>query len=265
MVEASGSRTGGTASDSTPARRARARYGAAGTSRPAPESDTSDAGGSAGGGGFGDAASAADSAERAAELLRRALGYALGTAQPVTPALLDRPTPCARWDLGRLMAHADDSLRALHQGLTEGTVALYPEPGNGTGGPADPMGPAGGGAGGADPAAAFRLRAARLLGVWTRDGPRHRPVAVADAPLTATALALTGAVEIAVHGWDIARATDRTACPVPAPLAARLLPVARHLVPHAEARRPLFGPEVHLAPGAPPGDRLLALLGRDPG
>ncbi|MEU3194470.1 TIGR03086 family metal-binding protein [Streptomyces sp. NPDC006992] len=219
------------------------------------------------GGGFGEAAyenaaPAEDSAVRAAELLRRALGYALGTAQPVTPSLLDRPTPCARWDLGRLMAHADDSLRALHEGLTEGTVALYPEPGNGTGGPADP---AGDGAGEVDPAAAFRLRAARLLGVWTRDGPRHRPVAVAGAPLTATALALTGAVEIAVHGWDIARATGRTACPVPAPLAARLLPVARHLVPHAEARRPLFGPEVHLAPGAPPGDRLLALLGRDPG
>ena len=62
----------------------------------------------------------------AAGLLERAVGYALGAAQSVTPALLGRPTPCAAWDLGRLMAHLDDSLAALHEGITEGAVALGP-------------------------------------------------------------------------------------------------------------------------------------------
>ncbi|MGI5352822.1 TIGR03086 family metal-binding protein [Streptomyces sp. CA-250714] len=208
-------------------------------------------------GGTRDGGGTRDSTAHAAELLRHAVGYALGTAQCVTPALLHLPTPCTEWDLGGLMAHVDDSLAALHEGIAEGSVALYPERApecaDGTGQAAD-----------ADPAAAFRLRAARLLGAWTAAGPGRRLIVVADAPLTATALALTGAVEMAVHGWDIARATGGADRAIPAPLAARLLPVARQLVPHEGARHPLFAPEVPIAPGAPPGDRLLALLGRDP-
>ncbi|WP_243085415.1 TIGR03086 family metal-binding protein [Streptomyces sp. 891-h] len=190
---------------------------------------------------------------RAAELLRHAVGYALGTAQPVTPALLHRPTPCTEWDLGGLMAHLDDSLAALHEGFAQGTVALHPHPAPGAAGGREP-----------DPAAAFRRRAARLLGAWAAIRQSRRPIVVADAPLTATALALTGAVELAVHGWDIARATGRADRAIPAPLAARLLPIARQLVPHEGARRPLFAPRVPVAPNAPPGDRLLAFLGRDP-
>ncbi|WP_173870504.1 hypothetical protein SALCHL_002636 [Streptomyces albus subsp. chlorinus] len=315
---------------------------------------------------------------QAVELLRHAVGYALGTAQAVTPALLDRPTPCAEWDLRRLMSHLDDSLAALHEGIADGAVALHP-PGGGTaprpGGhgaregtvpyppgptPASGAGPAattsdggpatapgtgrgtgtgtgfrigtgpdstggpqtgptdgtgrgtGAGAGpttgagttsgtrtatgqeavaahtththgvggphgiagdntadevrrvhGADPAGVFRRRAARLLGAWAA-APGRELLTVADAPLTATALALTGAVELAVHGWDIAQATGRPDRPVPAPLAARLLPVARQLVPHEGARPPLFAPEVPVPRDAPPGDRLLAFLGRVP-
>ncbi|MBO8189355.1 TIGR03086 family protein [Streptomyces sp. DW4-2] len=187
-------------------------------------------------------------------MLRHAVGYALGTAQPVTPALLHRPTPCTEWDLGGLMAHLDDSLAALHEGFAQGTVALHPPP----------VPEAAGGRRGPDPAAAFRRRAARLLGAWAAARQSRRPIVVADAPLTATALALTGAVELAVHGWDIARATGRADRAIPAPLAARLLPVARQLVPHEGARRPLFAPRVPVAPNAPPGDRLLGFLGRDP-
>ncbi|WP_181861099.1 TIGR03086 family metal-binding protein [Streptomyces diacarni] len=199
-----------------------------------------------------------DTAEQATELLRRAVGYALGAAQCVTPALLGRPTPCAAWNLGALLSHVDDSLAALHEGITEGAVALHPhdhEPG-----PAAVAAPRPG----PDPAAAFRRRAARLLGAWAGARPGVRIVAVADAPLTATALALTGAVELAVHGWDIAWSTGHPERAVPGPLAARLLPVARHLVPHDGTRHPLFGPRLPLPDDAPSADRLLAFLGRAP-
>ncbi|MGY1436156.1 TIGR03086 family metal-binding protein [Streptomyces reniochalinae] len=203
-----------------------------------------------------DAGRRGDAAEQAAELLRRAVGYALATAQCVTPALLGHPTPCAAWDLGALLTHADDSLAALHEGITEGAVTLHPHahgPGPATVTAPDP-----------DPAAAFRQRAARMLGAWAAARPGVRIVAVADAPLTATALALTGALELAVHGWDIAWSTGYPERAVPGPLASRLLPVARHLVPHDGARHPLFGPRLPLPVDAPAADRLLAFLGRAP-
>ncbi|MFG3260384.1 TIGR03086 family metal-binding protein [Streptomyces sp. NPDC048172] len=184
----------------------------------------------------------------AGELLRRAVGYALGCAQFVTPALLHRPTPCAKWDLEALLAHADDSLAALHEGFDGGSIAVLPGP--------RPLPD--------DPAAAFRSRAARLLGAWTAAGPPHRLIAVADSPLTAEAVALTGALDLAVHGWDIARAVRQTDRPVPTGLAEALLPVSRHLVPYPEARPPLFAPEVPVGPESPPGDRLVAFLGRAP-
>jgi uncharacterized protein (TIGR03086 family) len=193
----------------------------------------------------------------AAELLERAVGYALGAARSVTPALLRRPTPCAAWDLGRLMAHVDDSLAALHEGITDGVVVLQPRKELGQGDTAP-------GAETADPAALFRRRAAGLLGAWAAAGSGHRLIAVADSPLTAVALALTGAVELAVHGWDITRATGEHDRPLPAALAADLLPVAHQLVPYEGARAPLFAPEVPLPPGAPPDARLLAFLGRVP-
>ncbi|GAA2618965.1 TIGR03086 family metal-binding protein [Streptomyces axinellae] len=200
----------------------------------------------------------------AAALLERSVGYALGAARSVTPTLLGRPTPCAAWDLGRLLAHMDDSLAALYEGITEGAVALRPRAD-----PYDERAPTQGSGSrsgaGSDPAALFRRRAVRLLGAWAAAGTGHRPTSIAGSPLTAEALALTGAVELAVHGWDITRATGEHDRPLPAALSAALLPVAHQLVPHeAAARAPLFAPVIPLPPGAPPAARLLAFLGRAP-
>ena len=192
--------------------------------------------------------SARNTSHAPGELLRRAVGYALGCAQFVTPALLHRPTPCARWDLGALLTHADDSLVALHEGFDGGEIAVAPGP--------RPRP--------ADPAAAFRVRAARLLGTWTAAGPAGRLIGIAGSPLTAEAVALTGALDLAVHGWDIARALRRTDRPVPGDLAAALLPIARQLIPYPAARAPLFDPEIRVPTHSPPGDHLVAFLGRAP-
>lgn len=192
--------------------------------------------------------SARNTSHAPGELLRQAVGYALGCAQFVTPALLHRPTPCARWDLGALLTHAEDSLVALHEGFDGGAIAVVPGP--------RPRP--------ADPAAAFRVRAARLLGTWTAAGPEHRLIGIAGSPLTAEAVALTGALDLTVHGWDVARALRRTDRPVPDDLAAALLPVARQLIPYPAARAPLFDPEIRVSAHSPPGDRLVAFLGRAP-
>ncbi|HEV7626898.1 MAG TPA: hypothetical protein VGO89_10385, partial [Streptomyces sp.] len=115
-----------------------------------------------------------------------------------------------------------------------------------------------------DPAAAFRTRASLLMGAWAAsDSPDDRIVAIADLPLTAAAIARTGALEIAVHGWDIAQATGLPR-PVPSALATELIRTARQLVPGPAARHPLFGPPFTISAEADPSDRLVAFLGRDP-
>jgi uncharacterized protein (TIGR03086 family) len=197
-----------------------------------------------------------------AALLERALGYALCAVRPVTPRTLNRPTPCSRWDLRALLWHTNDSLAALYEGIEDGYVGLGPS--------APSRGGQGGGRrgperiGGDDPATAFRVRASWLLGAWAAsDSPADRLVAIGDLPLTAAALAHAGALEIAVHGWDIAQATGLPR-PVPAALATALMRTARQLVPRPAARHPLFGPPLTVPAEADPSDRLVAFLGRDP-
>ncbi|MEV3854556.1 TIGR03086 family metal-binding protein [Streptomyces sp. NPDC050095] len=178
------------------------------------------------------------------ELLERALAYALGSLAGVTPCQLARPTPCAQWDLGALIGHLDDSLDALREGLGGGCVGLGA-------GPRTLLG--------ADPGAGFRERARDLLGTAVRDA---EPVLVADRGLPAGVVAAVGAVEIAVHGWDVAEARG-VRRPVPPALAAELLPLARRFVTSVE-RGTGFAEPVDVAPGACPGDRLVAFLGRRP-
>jgi uncharacterized protein (TIGR03086 family) len=178
-------------------------------------------------------------------LLERAINYTLGSLHLVTPAAMSRPTPCRDWDLGALLRHVDDSLTALYEAIDLGRVDLVPPEGDLDG----------------DPVAAVRDRARRLLGAWAAGGSPDA-VSIAGRPLTPTIVTSTGAVEVAVHGWDVARACGRDR-PIPPSLAFELLELSPLLV--TEADRPgLFAPPVDVSPLASPGDRLLAFLGRDP-
>jgi uncharacterized protein (TIGR03086 family) len=179
--------------------------------------------------------------------LERALRYALGAAGAVTPELMQQPTPCRGWDLRMLLLHAGESLAALGQGLDSGRVGLYPA--------------AGGPDGAGDPALAFRERAATLLASCPAAEYGERTVMIVGCPMAAGMLALTGALEIAVHGWDISRACGSWE-PIPPMLALDLLEVAPLLVAAAD-RYPLFAPPVPAGPTADPGDRLAAFLGRE--
>jgi len=182
-----------------------------------------------------------------AGLLERALTYCLGAVGAVTPTLLPRPTPCGEWDLRGLLHHLNDSLAALHEAADGGRVALDSA--------ADDS-PA------ADPVRTFREHAARLLGAWSGTVVEDRVVLVGDLPLAAGVVAATGAVELAVHGWDVYQACGQHR-PIPDALATELLELCPLLVP-ASARAPLFAARVTVPPSAGPGDRLVALLGRHP-
>jgi uncharacterized protein (TIGR03086 family) len=178
-------------------------------------------------------------------VLDRAIGFALTAAQAITPHMLARRTPCASWDLGMLLLHLADSLAALHEGMTDGRVAPGLEPAG-----AEP-------AGADDPVSAVRMRAVRLL----RASAVPSRAAVGDRRLPGELLTGAGALEVAVHGWDVAQATGEGR-PIPPVLAGDLLALCPLVLP--EPRRPLFADAVEPAPDAAPGERLVALLGRRP-
>jgi uncharacterized protein (TIGR03086 family) len=187
-------------------------------------------------------------------LLERAVGYALGQLHVVTMADLSRPTPCADWDLGGLLLHLDDSLAALHEALAVRQVA-----------PPGAPGPPGLAYGPADSAVALvgalRGRACRLLGALAEAGDDL--VWVGGFPVPASVVTSAGAVDVAVHGWDVARACGR-AQPIPAQLAGDMLEISRLLV-GADDRPARFAAPVPVPREAAASDRLIGYLGRDPG
>ncbi len=195
---------------------------------------------------------------QAVGLLECAVGYGLESVESVRPGSLGRPTPCAGWDLGTLLCHLNESLAALGQGACGGRIELE-------------------GSAAADGrlaveglAAGFRDGTRRLLDGWRRLGsdPDEPPMEVGGAPIAPAAVALVGAIEVAVHGWDVAEACGQQR-PVPVRLALDLLHWTPLLVgggaaPDGTARHPLFAAPVRVSPLASPSDRLVGCLGRSP-
>jgi uncharacterized protein (TIGR03086 family) len=180
-------------------------------------------------------------------LLERAVGYARSSLHLVTPADLTSPTPCSEWDLRALLGHMSDSLTALHEAAVFGQVGLeaaedHPD-----------------GDGDADIVATIRGKACALLGAWTHNDGADL-ISIAGSPLTAGVLASTGALEIAVHGWDVAQACRRPH-PIPPPLAEELLELVPFLVSQQD-RPARFAARVELPATAPKDGQLLAALGR---
>jgi uncharacterized protein (TIGR03086 family) len=178
------------------------------------------------------------------ELLERAVGYTRTSLMLVGGADLTAHTPCADWDLLRLLRHMNDSLAAFTEAAEIGYVDLVPVRDG------DP---------GAELVDRLKNRACALLAAWAHH-PGTGSVGVADRELRSDMLAAAGALEIAVHGWDVAQAcgVDR---PLPAALALELLDVVPVLV--AGADRPgRFAEPVAVPLHARPSTRLLAAVGR---
>lgn len=179
-------------------------------------------------------------------LLERAFGYTLGCLNLITPAEMANPTPCAGWDLRALLRHMNDSLLAVHEAVAAGEVGLDPPPDAADSG---------------DLVGVLRNRGCRILGAWVNaDDPGQ--VAIADRALTPTILVATAAIEVAVHGWDVACACGQDR-PIPAALAVELLELCPLFVSDAD-RVSRFDASVPVPPGAPASDQLVAYLGRDP-
>ena len=182
-------------------------------------------------------------------LLERAMGYTLGSLQLVTPELMAAPTPCTAWTLRALLLHMNESLQTLHEAVASGHVDLDADPAADYG---DPV---------ADPVGTLRTRACQMIGAWA-EGRGPTRITVADSGLPAGLVAATGAVEVAVHGWDVARSCG-TGRPLPPSLAAELLPLVRLVVDDTD-RPHRFAAPPDVRPTATASTLLLAHLGRRP-
>jgi len=182
---------------------------------------------------------------RPAGILGQAISYALVTLDDVTPSLLRRRTPCHAWDLDMLLRHASESLAALCEGIGTATISLFPAR------QAD---------GADDPARVLRNQACRLLQAWATARRRPELINIAGSPLPVSLMEVAGAVEIAIHAWDISQASGHQQ-PVPPGLASHLLAVAPLLVP-LTGRQPLFAAPVAVPSGTSASGQLTAFLGR---
>jgi uncharacterized protein (TIGR03086 family) len=184
-------------------------------------------------------------------LLERAISYTLGNLPNGTSADWSQPTPCRDWDLAALLAHMSESLVALQEAGDVGRITLSPVSEHGHGEQRHP---------GADPVSALRAQAGQLLGRWA--GTDADLVSVGGCPVSTSIVTSVGAVEIAVHGWDVAQACGHPR-PIPPQLAEELLRLAPLLVTDAD-RPGRFATPVAVPAHASPGDRLVAFLGRHP-
>lgn len=188
-------------------------------------------------------------------LLERAMSFTLGGLLLVTPEAMSNRTPCGDWDLRALLLHMNDSLRTLHEAIAVGhlDLALGTFPGNPYADFGDPA---------LDPVASLRNRACRLIGAWA-NAPTPGDISIADRVMPPGIVAAAGAVEVAVHGWDVARACGQDT-PVPRALAEELLELCPLFV--RDPDRPVrFAPRLDLSLDLDnPSDRLVAFLGRRP-
>jgi uncharacterized protein (TIGR03086 family) len=181
---------------------------------------------------------------RSVAVLDSAVTWTHDCLQLARSSPLTLPTPCSDWDLGQLLAHMEDSLDALAEAAELGRVELDPRP--------------------AVPDTARIIDRLIQRACTTRAAWHQRitsaPIGVDNLRLGRDTIVLVGALEIGVHGWDVARATGQSRR-LPEDLAVRLYDVALAVVtPEERARR--FAPALSVPASAPASTRLLAHLGR---
>ncbi len=188
------------------------------------------------------------------DLDARVVRATVGVVSRVGSADLGRPTPCAGWALGELLAH----MTAQHDGWTAAAAGNGADLSRWQPGPPP-----------ADPAREYAAAAGRVLAAFGADGVLDREFALPElSPLlrfpAAQAISFHF-IDYLVHGWDVARSLGVDYEPEPDVLAAAV-PVAR-AVPDGELRRQgvvPFAPGIALGGDAGLLDQIVAMLGRSP-
>jgi uncharacterized protein (TIGR03086 family) len=183
-------------------------------------------------------------------LLERALDQTAGLIAAIEPGQAGRATPCAGWDVRALVSHlVGPAMRNFLAAARDETIDWQA--------PAEEIG--------GDWAAAFRDRAAPLRAAW-RAADLDRPVSGPGGEAPLHARADQQITELAVHDWDLAKATGQALADLdPAPAEHALAWSRQMLRPEFRGPDRFVGVEVPVADDAPVYDRLAGWFGRDPG
>jgi uncharacterized protein (TIGR03086 family) len=198
--------------------------------------------------------------EDVTELDARAVQATVALVNQVTPADLGRPTPCAAWNLGQLLAH----MTAQHHGFAASARGGATDLADWQ--PAPPP---------ADPVQAYAEAAADVLAAFAEEGVIDRqfalPEILPDVTFPGRHAIAFHLVDYTVHGWDVARSLGLDITLDPAVLAATRRVAA--MVPEGDYRtqpNAPFAPAI-TAPGEPGEagdqgelDQIVAMLGRSP-
>ncbi|GAB3481622.1 TIGR03086 family metal-binding protein [Amycolatopsis cihanbeyliensis] len=167
----------------------------------------------------------------------------------VSTADLERPTPCAEWDLGALLRHLVSENHAFAEAATHGKATDWE-----------------GGRLGDDPHRALADSIAAVTSAFDGDGMLDREIAVRDfGTFPGTVVVGMHLVDSVVHGWDLARALGQPYEPDAGAVDAALRFMEG--VPDDPDGRGPDGPFDKVVPmpqDAPPLHRLLGLTGRSP-
>ena len=179
--------------------------------------------------------------------------HALSQAQQVATDVLanvsadrmDRPTPCANWNLGQLIDHLVGAQKWASGGITGGEM-------EGAEGVCE-----------GDFQAAFAEAAQATLDAFNEDGAMDRTVNPGFGDMPASALLGLAVTDTLTHAWDVARATGQNTDLAPE-LYEQVLASAHQAIPQSFRTEDgsLFGPEQPAPENADNATRLAAFLGR---
>jgi uncharacterized protein (TIGR03086 family) len=174
-------------------------------------------------------------------------GRLIGGLRPEQLAL---PTPCAEFAVRDLLGHIVQGVHRIGVAGAGGDTAAVAAP---QGVPDDGW---------------VELFAAQRAGqqrAWADDAVLERAVTMPFGAFPGRITLLALVLESTVHGWDLARALDRTG-ELDDELATSALAAAMRFVPAQPRGGPVpFAPVVEVPADAAPYDRLAGWLGRDPG
>lgn len=167
---------------------------------------------------------------------------------------LGRPTPCADWTLGDLLAH----MTVQHHGFAAASEGRGADPEVWRVRPSA-----------ADPVRAYAESAERVIAAFADSAGLDREFALPEISTEVTFPAAQAIgfhfIDYVVHGWDVARALG-VPLSLDADLLAAALPIAR-AVPAGERRLvagAAFAPSVARPDVTEPLDLIVSLLGRSP-